>query len=407
MKIAFVVDHFPALSHTFVQNQITGLIDLGHDIDIFAQKARDESKVHPGVDKYNLPDNTYYWEVPSSYLTRALNAARFFINSSSYKRTSLLRSLNPFLLRRKALSLRSFYQVLAFIQHGNYDIIQCHFGGMGNLGLLMKELGAVNGSLVTSFHGFDLSSQLQKVKHNPYEKLFKEGSLFLPISDLWRHKLIELGCGAEKIRVHKMGVDLDDFKFVPRKRFEDPQVKVLSVSRLTEKKGIRYAIEAIAKLAKNYPNIHYSIVGDGVLRESLLNLIGELNVQKNVELLGVKKKDEVVALIEASDIFIAPSVTSSTGDKEGIPVSIMEALAVGIPVISTFHSGIPELIEDGKTGLLASEKNSGELAEKIRHLIENKEFALQMAAKGRKFVEETHDIRKLNVKLVDLYESVL
>lgn len=407
MRIAFIVGSFPALSLTFVQNQITGLIDLGHEVDIFAQMARNESKVHPAIAEYDLLERTYYWQVPSEYVLRVSNAVKAFAVASFTHKKSLLRSLNFLKLGSQALSLRSFYQTLTFMHHRSYDVIQCHFGGFGNLGLLMKELNALQGALVTSFHGFDLSMQLEDLNHNPYEKLFNQGELMLPISHLWKDRLIKLGCPSDKIKIHRMGIDLEKFKFKPRELFKGGDVKIISVSRLTEKKGLEYAIKAVSNLIKEYPSICYRIAGTGELKDSLSKLIKALGVEKHISFIGAKTQDEVIMLMQEADIFLAPSVTSRKGDKEGIPVALMEALAVGIPIVSTIHSGIPELIQDGKNGMLALEKNVNELGRKIEYLIKNKDLASRMVRSGRAIVEEKHDIRRLNIHLVNIYENLL
>src|SRR5207253_10169038 len=132
-------------------------------------------------------------------------------------------------------------------------------------------------------------------------------------------------------------------------------------ARLVPKKGIEYAIRAVAKvvpqLAADGRRVQYQIVGDGQLRDSLVQLTEQLGLDQSVTFLGWKTHAEVAALIAEADALLAPSITADDGDKEGNPVSIMEALAVGRPVFSTFHSAIPEIVRDGVNGFLVAERD--------------------------------------------------
>lgn len=155
-----------------------------------------------------------------------------------------------------------------------------------------------------------------------------------------------------------MGIDTKKFLFSPRKLRFDGKIHLLTVARLVEKKGIQYSIQAVAKVVKKYPQIEYKIAGDGPLKSDMESLIDGLKVNGNVKLLGGKQQGEIIELMKDADIFLAPSVTSNDGDQEGIPVAIMEALAQGLPVISTYHSGIPELVQDGISGFLVPERDT-------------------------------------------------
>lgn len=154
-----------------------------------------------------------------------------------------------------------------------------------------------------------------------------------------------------------------------------------------------------------FPGIQYNIAGDGPLKDYLTDLIDELGVRKNVTLLGWQSQEEITQLMFKADILLAPSVTGGDGDMEGIPVVLMEACAQGLPVISTFHSGIPELIKDGVTGALAEERDVDQLTEKLRRFVLAPETRLEMACAARDFVMEHYDIRGLNQKLVSFFEE--
>jgi colanic acid/amylovoran biosynthesis glycosyltransferase len=319
----------------------------------------------------------------------------------------VLRSLNIFKYGRKAASFNLFFQTIPFVDKGPYDIIHCHFGPSGNLAVFLKEVGAIRGKVITTFHGYDLSSYIGKNGNRVYEKLFKKGDLFLPISKRWKKKLINLGCPKEKILVHRMGIDVGRLGFLQRKIRKNGKINILSVARLVEKKGVHYGIEAVSKVVKRYPFVQYEIAGDGPLKRDLVGLIDKLDINENVKLLGWKQQNEISELMGHADILLAPSVTGKGGDQEGIPVVLMEAMARGLPVISTYHSGIPELVQDGVSGFLLRERDVDGLTEKLEHLITHPEMRDQVAAEGRKYVEENYNIDKLNDRLVEIYKETL
>ena len=204
-----------------------------------------------------------------------------------------------------------------------------------------------------------------------------------------------------------MGIDCKKFTFTLRKPPINDAVKVVTIARLVEKKGVEYAIRAVAKVAKNKPNIKYTIVGDGLLREDLQSLIEQLNVADIVKLIGWKQQEQVVEILSNSDILLAPSVTAHNDDQEGIPVVLMETMAMGLPIISTQHSGIPELVQDGVSGYLVPERDVDALAEKLNYLIEHPELWSSMGLAGREFVEDNYNIDKLNDKLIKIFNNTL
>jgi len=188
---------------------------------------------------------------------------------------------------------------------------------------------------------------------------------------------------------------------------DDQPVQIVSIARLVEKKGLEYGIRAVAKLAQTKPNLKYFIVGDGLLRKKLEDLIYELDVSNIVELLGWKQQQEVLEILEQAHLLLAPSVTGIDDDQEGIPVVLMEAMAGGIPIISTYHSGIPELVENGISGFLVPEKDVDTLTEKLSYLIDQSAIWSDMGQAGRMYVEKNFEINQLNDQLVETYQSIV
>ena len=412
MKIAFIVTKFPSLSQTFVLNQITGLMDLGHEIDIYASGAGNELEIHEDVEKYNLLERTCYHRkilenMPAEKLSRVIHALKLIFKYIIKRPLSLITSLNIIRYGRDAASLRLLFRIAPFLDKGPYDIIYCHFGLCGNLAVELKNIGAINGKLITVFHGYDLSSYIKQRGDRIYEKLFKNGDLFLPVSFRWAQELLKLGCLKEKICVHRMGINVDKFNFSQHKINKNGKINILTVARLVEKKGVKYAIQAVAKVVKHHPDIEYNIVGDGPLKEDINDLINKLNISKNIKLLGWMRQQDIINQMSFAHIFLAPSVTSKDGDQEGIPVVLMEASAMGLPVITTNHSGISELVQNGISGYTVPERDVNAIVSKLTYLITQPEVRLKMGLAGRKYVEREYNIAKLNDRLQKLFEGLL
>jgi colanic acid/amylovoran biosynthesis glycosyltransferase len=407
MRIAFLLTKFPVLSETFILSQITGLLDRGHEVDIFAAKGETHGKMHSDVVKYNLLERTYYRFMPKNKLIRFGHGAGHLINNFPLKALPLLKSLNVSRFRRKALTLSLFYAALPFVDKDPYDIIHCHFGENGNLGVQLRDIGALKGQIVVTFHGHDVTSYPQLHGKDVYENLFKKADLITINSNFIKNRVKGLGCDEDKIIKLPVGLNTSDFLFSKKEPCPQDEIRLLTVGRLVEKKGIEYSIAAVAEVLKIHPNIRYSIAGDGQLRHSLEQLIVELGVGDRVKLVGWKNQDEIRQLYAKSHIFILSSVTANNGDQEGQGLVLQEAQAMGLPVIATLHNGFPDSVIDGKSAFLVPEKKINALAERIKYLVEHPGLWPEMGQAGRKYVEERFDSNKLNDKLVCIYQKLV
>ena len=406
MKIAFILNQFPVLSATFILNQITGLIDLGHDVRIIAYADPQEPKVHPDIEKYNLFARTRYLPpIPKNKALCMIRALCLIMSNFHKAPVELLKFIKMFIMRRKGLSLTRLYLLLEFIE-GNFDIVQCHYGPVGIDGIFLKDAG-IKAEICTAFHGFDMSRYPLTHGRNVYDDLFEKGDIFLPISEYWKKELIGMGCNADKIVVHRMGIDLDRFEYYEKDLDPARPVSILTIGRLVEKKGHEFAIKAVAELVEAGRDIEYTIAGDGPLKPDLEQLAGKYRLQDRVKFPGAVDQDQVRELYRESDVFILPSITADDGDMEGVPVVLMEAMAMGLPVVSTRHSGIGELVVDGESGFLLPEKDVAGLVEKMACLIDLPDIYRQMARRGREYVRQHYNITILNGQLQQVFEKLL
>ncbi len=407
MRIAFIVGHFPRLSETFILNQVTGLLDRGHEVDIYADRVEDWSSVHPDVNRYRLRERTVQLqEIPNNYLWRVLKgiglAARHF-----HKAPGLIgRSLNVFAYGGQALNLWLLYTAISLLNEPQYDIIHCQFGTQGYRGLAFKRL-LEEPKLLLMFRGHDISCYVDQGGDKVYRFLFEFVDYCLANCDFFRQRVIKLGWHPDKISVHFSGLDVGKFKFRPRHLLAGDRIRIATTGRLVEKKGIEYAIRAVAQQANSGSNLEYCIIGDGPLRQSFEALIEELGAEDYIHILGWKNEAEIVDILDRCHLFVAPSVTASDGNQDA-PVNVLkEAMAMGLPVISTYHGGIPELVEDRVSGFLVPERDAEALAKKLGYMINNPETWAEMGQAGRTFVEQHFDLEALNDKLVSRYAALM
>ncbi|MDZ8050074.1 MAG: glycosyltransferase [Aulosira sp. ZfuVER01] len=408
MKIAVIVGYFPVLSETFIVNQIIGAIDRGHKVDIYAFQPGNTSKVHPNVKKYQLLNQTFYQpHIPPNHFLRLLKAIKLLITNFRKNPLVLLRSLNFFKYGRWASSLRLFYSVIPLLKSNSYDIIHCQFGTFAREAMILRDIGAIKGKLITSFRGYDITWFVHEYGEHIYDELFKKGDFFLANCQYFQQKAIQLGCDRQKIVVHGSGIDCNQFQFKCRlSPGENDKIYLATTCRLIEKKGIEYSIRAVAEVVKSYPNIEYNIIGDGHLKAELQQLIKNLNVAEQIKLLGWRNQPEIIEILKKSQIFIAPNVTTKDGNIDAPVNTLKEAMAMGLPVISTVHGGIPELVEDGISGFLVPERDIPAMAEKITYLIEHPQMWSKMGKAGRAYVEANYNINKLNDELIQIYQRV-
>jgi colanic acid/amylovoran biosynthesis glycosyltransferase len=307
-------------------------------------------------------------------------------------------------------NLYPFQDLKTAIQHINDNNIRLIYARFGTGGVQMLPLKQkTNLPMLTSFHGSDVSKQLVKNKYYAAKlpELFRKGDMFTVVCEYMRGRLINLGCPDHKITVLKSGIDLDKFPLHPKVSANKDELRLLSVGRLTEKKGMDILIQAFAQIAEKYPRSKLTIIGEGKEREYLESLIEKLQLHGRAELIGKRSHPEVREHLMNSDMFCLASLTASDGNEEGIPNVIMEALAIGRVVVSTAHAGIPELIRHGETGYLVPEKDVGALSAMLIHAIEHQSEWSQLAENGRRKVQQEHDIRKQILKLEQLFTNLI
>ncbi|WP_278036318.1 glycosyltransferase [Flavobacterium nitratireducens] len=257
--------------------------------------------------------------------------------------------------------------------------------------------------LITHFHGYDASVDSVIKSCNNYKEVFDYSTYVIAVSLSMKDKLIELGCPQEKVIYNTYGPNNLFLEIVPK--FLEPIF--IGLGRFVNKKAPYYTILAFKQVVEKFPKAQLVIGGNGELYEVCKNLVSYYQLENNVILPGVLSPKDFEAYLSKSLAFVQHSITAINGDQEGTPVAILEASAAGLPVISTFHAGIPDVIIDGETGFLVPEHDVDAMAQKMMLLLENTSLALQIGAKGKNRIRECFTLERHLRTIDELIEKAI
>ncbi len=410
IKVAFFVGVFPAVSESWLVEQIEELLKRNFKIDLFVFKRGDLENISGNIQKLKLLDKATFLEFPLPWRQRFLKAAPLFLKILLKK---------PFLLFRvfdkrngpDAWTLKYLFWVAPlFDKIKSYDLVHCHFGTTGNKFLVIDRILKTKKKLIVSFYGLDGSMYLKKRGKDFYRKLIERADYILPNSDYMRHSLIKYGFNPKKTFVQYLGVNFSKYKFKQRIYKKGLKLNIVFVGRFVAKKGINDILQAIARVYKIYPKrVKMHIVGGGQKsrEEAIKKMVNKLNLQEAVKFYGLQPHDKVLKILEDMHLMIQLSRVAPDGDMEGLPYVLTEAQALGIPVISTYHAGIPEEVSDGQSGFLVKEGDWQKASEKILFFIENPEEIERFSRQARNFIQNKFNIQKTIDNLVDIYNLCL
>ena len=403
-NIAVFVSTFPSYSETFIVNQINCLIESGYNVEVFTEKIDSQVKHSKALLKHNILSNVKTYEaklsIPEKKRKRILKAIGIFLKNKSI-RLLIIKALKSN-KEKKKLNLYNAFFIDYFKKYvDRYDIVHAHFGPNGNIVQAFQQLGLFNArKTVVTFHGYDVHNFDAEF----YESLFKSDIEYTVNSSFTRRKLQKLGA-LNKTTIIPMGVDelfFNDFTRPGKKDF----ITILSVARLMPVKGLEYGIKTVKLLIEKGYALKYIIVGEGPERAGLEKLINGLDLSEQVILVGVKKQEETYEYYRNADIFLLPGITTSEGVQEAQGLVIQEAQAMKLPVVITDAGGMQDGMISGETGFVVPEKDPTALSDKITILIKNPSLRKRMGDRGREFVKEKFDNKKLTQKLLtEVYEA--
>lgn len=301
--------------------------------------------------------------------------------------------LNRFSLEEQAL--------ISSFRKNKINLVFAEYGFTGEN--IIPVCQVLNLPLIAHFHGYDASRVDVLQQNSHYKKLFSYASYIIVVSKKMKQDLINLGCPGEKLVYNVYGPREEFLEVNPK--FSQPQF--IAIGRFVDKKAPYYLILAFKKVVKKYPEARLIIAGDGELWKTCKNLVSYYGLKKNVLFPGVVSKNQYLNYLKESLAMVQHSITAEDGDSEGTPVAILEASAAGLPVISTKHAGIPDVITDGETGLLVHEHDVNGMAEKMMEVLRNRNIACELGAKGKQNIKENYTLGRHIETLNDLIKKAI
>ncbi|MBA2571023.1 MAG: glycosyltransferase [Chloroflexi bacterium] len=382
--VAYVLKVFPRLSETFILNEILELERQGTAVRIFSLRPGEDA-LHADVGRVRgrvryVPQASWRsgWQLLPAHLRLAVATPRAYL---PYLWASLR--------KRRAASFRHFAQagyVADAIRRENVAHLHAHFASMaGSVALHAHRLSGTPYSITA--HAKDI--YLDGIEPADIARKLRPASFAVTVSDFNVRHLTPISDGTRLVRLYN-GLDLHRFTFAPVTPQRPPLV--LAVGRLVEKKGFDDLVAACAGLVAGGREIDCRIVGSGAMEAELRRRIRALGVEDTVRLTGPMGRDDLIALFRRASVLVAPCVVADDGDRDGLPTVLIEAMALGVPVISTDVTGIPELVVDGRTGLLVPQKDPAALAGAIVQVLDDPAAAVRRALAARARVEECFDI---------------
>lgn len=277
------------------------------------------------------------------------------------------------------------------------ELLHAHFASGGRTALSLAR--SLRVPLIVTLHGSDVT--IRPSRGDVYRRLGEEAALFVCVSRFIRDRAVDAGFPPEKLVVHPIGIDLDAFSATGTRPSAN---RVLFVGRLVEKKGCEYLLRAMQIVQQRQRDCELMVIGDGPLRPALEALANGLKV--SCEFRGVQPGATVRMALRDSSVLCLPSVTAANGDSEGLPTVIAEAQAMGVPVVATTHAGIPEIVVDGITGLLAPERNYEALAEALSVLLADEEKWQSLSDAAVQRMQQHFNLKTQTGLLEDLYSSL-
>ena len=370
MKIAILTSRYPHVTRTFVFEPVRWIEDQGHQVWVIASRR--------GSLQSSLP-------APASSVTLESLPLGGEVMAGARHPLRFLRNLRRAraLGRRARPSATRIARLATLPEIAGADHLLAHFGPVGLRWLPVAAVARRRFSVF--FHGYDCSSYPRK-RPGVYQRLFASGAGILTNGEHTRSLLLELGAPPDRVGVVRLAAD-PAFRHASWSPCTGPR-RVLTIGRLVQKKGIDDSLEAFARSSRAISEEwRYQVIGDGPLRGELTALVERHGLQGSVELRGFAGRSEVLESLAAASLFVLASKTAPTGDSEGTPVSIMEAATLGVPVVSTRHAGIPELLppEAEREGFLVREGDVGALSAAITRLMGDPELRQRWGEACRSF----------------------
>jgi colanic acid/amylovoran biosynthesis glycosyltransferase len=298
------------------------------------------------------------------------------------------------------------YDLVDLIAEHKPDVVHVYYGHKAVKYIWMLMESQV--PFVISFHGVDVVKFMdEKFYHKKLKIAFNEAELVMARSESLLERLKELGCPEEKLRLNRTPIPFDNIPFVERKAPENGQWRIIQACRLIPKKGIFTVLDALPRVLRDYPNLKYLLAGIGPSRDEIADAIRVRGLSDNVEMLGWLEQDELLEEYQKSHYFLHPSQLTQENDQEGVPNSMLEAMANGLPVVATYHGGIPEAVTNEEDGLLVPERSPKELAEAMLRIMDDSALLTKLSIRAAESVRAKFGFDNQIANLEGIYKEAV
>jgi colanic acid/amylovoran biosynthesis glycosyltransferase len=401
LKVAYILSRFPDLTETFIMREMYWLHESGVEVDIFALLPQQPAPIHQQAEE--LMPRVHY----SPYvLSWNLICAHFY-----YVFRSPLRYLRA-LWRAVELTWREpsiLFRVLALYGKIVYFARQMEGMGIEHIHAHFVWINGIAAAIVSDLTGTTFSLHphafgLFMRDQQDVRRQLEGADLVVTVSEFHRAYIADLCDGIEcgDVEIVHYGLETDRFQ-LPEQADVRRIPHILSVGSLIEKKGHEYLIDACAILAHRGYEFRCSIIGRGPLQELLQARINANGLADEVQLVGGIRQQKVIGFYHQSDIFALPCTIAQSGDRDGMPNVLIEAMAMQIPVITTSVTGIPELVHDRENGLLVPDRDATVLAQALELLLRDESLRAELGKRGRETVLRGFDIRRTTAHLAKLF----
>jgi glycosyltransferase involved in cell wall biosynthesis len=401
--MGMVLKGYPRISETFISNEIRLLEEQGLKVHIFSMRMPRENFTHKSVEAIRarvtyLPSE--FWTSVHRFLWPNLRTAMRFPGGYA---ASLKLAVKRFRYNRNFMTFKHFFQAAYLVHHArdlNLAHLHAHFAhSPTSVAMFAAEICGVPFSFTAHAKDIYTSDDTQLS-----EKIDK--ARFVVTCTKYNKAYLEnLVQGRREVHCVYHGIDLELFFAHAVTRTPEPPYTFMTIARLVEKKGIPDILNALALLDREGFPFRYVLVGSGDDKEAVKARVQELGLQDRVEMTGTMTHEQVLERFQQADCFVLGCKVAASGDRDGIPNVMAESMALGVPVVATNVSGIPELLEHGETGLLADATDPAEFAAALKRAVTDGALRARVIPAARQKVTDVFDNRKLIVELVELYRN--
>lgn len=393
-RVGYVLKMYPRFSETFILTEVLSLEEQGADLEIFSLRSPVDGRFHEALARV---------EAPVTYLPQAGRTLELWDALREGQETlgTAVTDHLADLLAEAPGDAAQAVRLAVLVRRRAIDHLHAHFGSVSTT---VARLAALLAGVTYSFTAHAKDIFHEEVDRADLERKLADAAAVVTVSD-YNREFLTSWYGASAARVRRIYNGIDLATFAPATPRERPPV-VLGVGRLVEKKGFAHLVDAVDLLTGQGRDVRLDLIGGGAEEEALRAQVARLGLGGTVRFLGPLPQDRIREAVTQAAVVAAPCIVGADGNRDGLPTVILEALALGTPVVSTPVTGIPEAVDDEITGLLVPEGDVDALARALARLLDDPELRCRLACTGRKLVEGRFDSRRNTVLLREMFTQV-